>query len=593
MDGPQSGSWETWWGFNKDGYLQLKRAIHTARVHTEDFFGDKAKTPTLRPSEETIRNKIVPALKHALETERSNDIVTGSLIALAKIGDVVDGEDGSSEFAPLFVPFLKDPSQEIAETAAVALGILGSESSFPLLRDLALDTPKGREQASMSEIPYRTRAFAAYGLGLLAPRTNDENLHKQIVRTLVEIVESPRASTRDVKVAGVIALGLVPLAWDPQEAPQAGKDPSLSRQAQLRWLNQKLVDKELHEQIRAHVPTAIARLTAGAGETARVETLTAFLDVIAPFSKHEKVVRQSTVVALGTLAQLGGSPADVKTVAALQAVIKEKRDDMQTRDFAAIALAQIGGRGAGETADGQRTALRNFLLDQATRGDSHMKPWAALAVGVMEREVKDSGGTTPQGVSETLRSLLAEERNPESIGALAISLGIARDGDSTKLLTKRLNEIEVPNTQGYLCVALGLVDDTTSIQRIKEIVKASRFKPELLRQAAIGLGLLGDLELVPDLVDMLGNAQGLSSQAAIASALGFIGDARSVDPLVAMLGRESGKTETARGFAAVALGIVADKEMLPWNSKISVNINYVATTSTLTDASGTGILDIL
>ena len=69
--------------------------------------------------------------------------------------------------------------------------------------------------------------------------------------------------------------------------------------------------------------------------------------------------------------------------------------------------------------------------------------------------------------------------------------------------------------------------------------------------------------------------------------------ARSVDPLIEMLQNQS-VTASARGFAAVALGIVADKEELPWNAKISVNINYRANTPTLTDpAEGTGILDIL
>ena len=47
-------------------------------------------------------------------------------------------------------------------------------------------------------------------------------------------------------------------------------------------------------------------------------------------------------------------------------------------------------------------------------------------------------------------------------------------------------------------------------------------------------------------------------------------------------------TETARGFAAVALGIVADKELLPWNAKIGENLNYQAATPTLNDASGAG-----
>ena len=52
-------------------------------------------------------------------------------------------------------------------------------------------------------------------------------------------------------------------------------------------------------------------------------------------------------------------------------------------------------------------------------------------------------------------------------------------------------------------------------------------------------------------------------------------------------------TDSARGFAAVALGIVADKEPLPWNSKISTNINYRANTTTLTSQEATGILNIL
>jgi HEAT repeat protein len=88
----------------------------------------------------------------------------------------------------------------------------------------------------------------------------------------------------------------------------------------------------------------------------------------------------------------------------------------------------------------------------------------------------------------------------------------------------------------------------------------------MLRSAAIGLGLLGDKSIVPDLVIMLADAQGQAPQAAIASALGFIGDSRSVDPLLAFM-EDKQKSDGARGFAAAALGIVADKEPLPWNSE--------------------------
>jgi HEAT repeat protein len=93
-------------------------------------------------------------------------------------------------------------------------------------------------------------------------------------------------------------------------------------------------------------------------------------------------------------------------------------------------------------------------------------------------------------------------------------------------------------------------------------------------------------------VTQLQDADTLTTQAAIASALGFIGDARSVDPLVGML-KDQELTGGARGFAAVALGIVAEKEELPWNAKFSVDINYRANTTTLTGENGTGLLDIL
>ena len=132
-----------------------------------------------------------------------------------------------------------------------------------------------------------------------------------------------------------------------------------------------------------------------------------------------------------------------------------------------------------------------------------------------------------------------------------------------------------------------------AIEPISEVVGKSQYRPELLRHAAIALGLLGDKSTVPELVSMLENAKSLASQAACASALGFIGDARSVDPLIDMLRDEEQRyTQRARAFAAVALGLVADKEMLPWNAKIAQDINYRANTATLTDPSGAGILDI-
>jgi HEAT repeat protein len=194
---------------------------------------------------------------------------------------------------------------------------------------------------------------------------------------------------------------------------------------------------------------------------------------------------------------------------------------------------------------------------------------------------------------DALRSAMKDAKAPQEVGALAVAIGITEDQGAKEVLREKLNSVSDDDAKGYVAVGLGLINDDGSKEAIQELIKKSKFKPDLLKSAAIGLGLLGDKSVVETLVTMLGDATGLSSQAAISSALGFIGDQRSIEPLVTML-KDTQKTSNARGFAAAALGIVADKEELPWNTKISVNINYRANTSTLTAPdSGTGILDIL
>ena len=74
--------------------------------------------------------------------------------------------------------------------------------------------------------------------------------------------------------------------------------------------------------------------------------------------------------------------------------------------------------------------------------------------------------------------------------------------------------------------------------------------------------------------------------------LGRIGDSASITPLVDLL-EDEGKTASARAFAAVALGIVADQDELPWNTILSVDLNYNAAPATLYDQAGFGILNIL
>ena len=195
--------------------------------------------------------------------------------------------------------------------------------------------------------------------------------------------------------------------------------------------------------------------------------------------------------------------------------------------------------------------------------------------------------------TRALRAATTKQNVPDLIGAYVLALGLRNDVESAPLLVEKMELFSGSDgARGYCAVGLGLMKARGQIEDVQDIVRTSKYRPELLQQAAVGLGLLGDQALVGELVDMLQNdANSMATQAAIASGLGQIGDKGSIDPLIEMLGDKK-ITALARGFAAVALGIVCDKEPLPWNSKISVNINYRANTQSLT-GEGLGILDIL
>lgn len=600
--------WQFWWGFNKDPYLNLKSHIHSGSTLTgsDDFFlghGQQTQSKdSLKPSEETIRNKIVPALLAALEKENNNDIVTGAMVALAKIGDE-PSEDGTSAFQAAIQPFLKDSNQEIAETAAVALGILGNPAAVKDLKHLVKDTASERMRLVGSEagVNYRTRAFACYGLGQIGYYTEDPAVRQDIINTLWEICESPRMSTRDVKVAAVIAMGLVPLDVEAEDAaaPEAEEDdgeakPPTNRKEQIQYLLdffQDEKDKNKHYLVRAHAPRAIANLLDGAPEMK-----VAVVDALAPYvTKRGNVgvreIRQSAALAFGQLGDLDNDPEDQAIRTALQN--SAGNADQQVKNFSVIAMGQIGGRpGTGDDPLAGAKEVRKYLQMQLAKGKTQVKPWAGLAIGVMERGMVDNNLPQSDSALQALRMSLDGTKTKIEVGAYAIACGIAGDIEAESILLEKLDKMADDEVRGNIAIGLGLMNSVASVEPIQQVVEKAKHRGELLKQAAIALGLLGDKNVVTSLVTQLQEAKTLSTQAAIASALGFIGDSRSVDPLIGMLEDES-LTGAARGFAAVALGIVADKELLPWNAKFSVDINYRANTTTLTGGGGTGLLDIL
>lgn len=596
--------WSFWWEFNKEPYLALKSKIQSGapKTGTSEFFlgrgEEEEATSTLAPTPAQIHDVIVPALKAALANESNNDILTGAMIALAKIGDAKT-EGGTSEFEDIIKAFLADKNQEISETAAVSLGILANANSIDLLKELLNDTEKARrEYVKASEVSYRTRSFAAYGLGLIGAQPDNAGSRPQIIDILAKAIESDSTRSRDLKVACIISMGLVPIQTiEGGMADGEIVDPSKSRVGQLQYLMNYLDNQENEYLVRAHCPTAMARLVSDAGDNEvllkwKSDLAADFVERSSKSSKERNEVIQSSVIGLGLVGNNGKSGEDV--LAALMS-IPDNIKDQQSRNYSMIGTAKAGGTKGSEPGDGLEKAA-DHLMHHLEKGKSSIQPWAGLAIGVLGEKLAANGIAENEEfvkATKAMRTQLEKEGNKARLGAYAIAAGMMKDVESQQILMDHLAKLSENTARGYVAVALGLLDATEAKDPLKEILAESQYKPELLKQTAVALGLLGDREVGTLLIDMLKKESGYATLAALSSALGFIGDTESVKPLVDML-QNKDLTDGARGFAAVALGIVADKELLPWNSKIAEDLNYRASTSTLVDsASGTGILDIL
>ncbi len=607
---PDLTRWQFWWELNKEPFLDLRAHLRAAAPMTDSdqiFVGRGAvdARDDLRVSAEKVRNVVVPALLAALADKSSNDVVTGAMLALARIGDQND-ESGTSQIALALRPFLMDNNQEIAETTALALGVLGNAASVDVLSQLLASDRAALADLDLhftSAVPERTRAFAAYALGLIG-RTAGETTRATIVAALTRVLTNPDADLRrrDVPVACVLSLGLTPLASDPlfpalaDDAAPPRSMRAVSREAQVVLLLGLLENPRGEALLRAHVPRSVAALVADlpSEHWLKRRVARALIVALSEFSGEKVYVQQAAALALGQVGDCDDDEIDALIRTTLMSV-PSNVEDVQTRRFALMALAQVGGRagrGGFSALDGKK-GVRSFLAERLSKGGANERCWAALALGVLENELIEARGPTSSDVRETLVLHLNAMRSGDDVGAAAIAVGLARVRGARDVLIEKLDKISEDDARGYVALGLGLIGDEGAVAPIQEVVAKSRFHPDLLRQTAIALGLLGDRRAVDGLIDMLATSNSAASQAAVAAALGQIGNAHSVDPLVAMLADRQ-KTGLSRGFAAAALGLVADKEELTWRAALSVNLDYRANTETLTTPKdGTGILDIL
>jgi len=301
-------------------------------------------------------------------------------------------------------------------------------------------------------------------------------------------------------------------------------------------------------------------------------------------------VRRSAVLALGLIGDADRDKADVWIRNALTRSVR--RGDPIEKRFALISLARSGARkGTGEDPFSGTASARKELLTALSKGKKEIRPWAALATGILGYHLRDEGGQMDPGVDNALRIALGRTKKPDEVGALALAVGLRGDREAAENLISQLEKAKTEDARSYASLGLGLTGDASAVEPLQDALGGASEEPLLASRSGLALGLLGDTEVVQALLDTLEDTEDESTRKSIVQALGYIGDERSIDALVAIMS-DAHEDKEVRAQAVVALGYAADRAALNWRSKIASGVNYLAQSDMLTSSDGSGILDI-
>ena len=563
---PDATRWQVWWELNKDPYLRRRPKAASGPEGTS--VGEPV---TLTDK----RDVILPALRAALNRTNNPDITSACLIAIGKIG--LDHAD--FEILPLLASRLRRGNQEIREAAALSLGISARTESIPDLVGLLHDRPAGRRLVGRDHVSDRTRAFAAYGLGLVAAAHDDADVKARIFEALVATLEDRGEGDRDVLVACLTGIRLL----DPR--PDLGP-----KNKRLLWRILEVLNRYRHQPagrseqlVQAHTAPALGKLLGkdSGPDGARYKKM--FAATLRSGKRAATTLHQSAALGLGLVARPEErDPSDREYSELLWQTLRKSRD-VHVRNLSAIALGQIG-----EFKNAER--LGAMLSSE----NSPLRGWLALSLGLLVHHAPEGRRTElSTKVGRVLVRELNSTSNRDVRSAVAVALGLAGHTPAAPELRKLLRKYrQAEDIGGYLCIGLALMEDEASVPLIEDVLQGSTLRPTLITHAALALARLQKRRAQGMLRSMLRDDQQFTlAWVSAAAALGHIGDAESVPELLRLVADEK-IPKLLRAFAVASLGLIADDDELPWNAEIAMNINYRALVETMSNGSS-GVLDIL
>lgn len=593
---PDPQAHEFWWEWNREALLAPPSTVEERSVQNANDGGpadhsDRRRgARSIRPRRAEIAHEVVPTLLGTLEAARrrpeQRDLVRACLVALARIDEL----PADVSLLPIFAAHLRSDDELVRATAAVALGIaaIPGDEARDLLIALALDSANG-QTACGGPVDDRTRVFALYGLGLVGGRSQQLATKQLVFATLRTVLANDPLPSPDLHVGALQACGQLAI-------PTTTADGEALLADCLALLHHEFTEpRDIRAMsLRAHVPTAVARLLDGAHPQA-AGWKQRFTDELAHFDGTDHTrdrITESCALALGAMSRSrrvsdgpSGHDHDDDHGALLRRVAMA-HSNQQTRFFALLSLGRLGG------AEHQQAILQ--VLDHGTYRE---KPWAVLALGLSLRDEVRADHPTDESsdlVRRRLHQELGRARDPSLIGALGLALGLANANEAADDLRSLLQKsVAKEEMAGYLAIGLARMDDAATRTLLGPLLVETHRRQTLLQFGATALGHRGDQNAAELLLRLLRDHDGnsLNAQAALACAIGRTGDRRSIHPL-RLLMRDEARSVRIRAAAAAALGMLADEDAMPWNVGYAAGTNYRAAPPTLHDGEN-GIVDLL
>jgi HEAT repeat protein len=430
------------------------------------------------------------------------DVRASAALALGRAGT-----KARDRAAPLLEKQISDDNVTAAESAALALGMMESKKSIPVLKGIVDD----------KRAKYSMRTYAAVGLGLCGD--------KSAARSLTTVLSMPKENEH-VRAACMMAMAMA-------------KDEASAFTFMSLMMNTKVKG-----DLRAMAATALGKLgyceiQRGKKKQNVVETLVRFLSA----GKLKRKIKLSAIMAVCALGPSGKVSGET-LMEMLSRTYRTERNS-EVRSFVLMGMSELAKEGS--VAEPAKAFLRDVLRKETNPA---LLTWAVAGAGI----AKDTE------CIPDLRKIFKEKTAPGIRSAAATSLGLLKDIESTPMFLDVITGKGAPSLRASCCLALGLMGSTENLEalpKLREILLGGK-NPKVRGAAGMALMLLDDRGAIDILLEAVKVGDNYLRMSVLVT-IGYSRNLRAVKPLIDLFKNGKDITDEVRAVIVAALGYIVEE----------------------------------